>query len=128
MTITRNNRYQEGSIQRVVRAKGPDVWAFRWREELPAGRRVQRKKNVGNVKDYPTLSCVKQAVENLRFRNQFRTGPHRQDDGRRCLGGTSRRTNFTMRSLIDLQQPLIFTSTTSVSTSFPDGEVSSSTT
>lgn len=60
------NRYQNGSVERVKRAKGPDVWIFRWRELQPNGSRVQRKKVVGDVHRLPNLSAAKKAVENLR--------------------------------------------------------------
>lgn len=59
-------RYQEGSIDRVSRAKGPGVWVYRWRELQPDGTRVQRKKTIGTVSRYPTQSTAKKAVENLR--------------------------------------------------------------
>jgi integrase len=65
-TITRNNRYQEGSIERVKRAKGPDVWVYRWREVQSDSRRVQKKQIIGNVEQYKTKSAAKHAVENLR--------------------------------------------------------------
>jgi integrase len=58
MSTTRSNRYQEGSIDRVARAKGPDVWVYRWREIQDDGRRVQRKKTIGDVNRYPIESPV----------------------------------------------------------------------
>jgi integrase len=66
MSTTRNNRYQEGSIDRASRAQGPDVWVYRWRELQNDGRRVQRKKTIGNVNRYPKRADAKRAVENLR--------------------------------------------------------------
>jgi integrase len=66
MSTTRNNRYQEGSINRVKRAKGPDVWVYRWRELQEDGRRVQRKTTIGDAERYPNKSDVKREVENLR--------------------------------------------------------------
>ncbi|MFP5230802.1 MAG: tyrosine-type recombinase/integrase [Acidobacteriota bacterium] len=60
-------RYQEGSIDRVRRAKGnPDVWIYRWRELQPDGTRVQRKKTIGDVNRYPNKTAAKKAVENFR--------------------------------------------------------------
>jgi integrase len=59
-------RYQEGSIDCVSRAKGPDVWVYRWRELQEDGTRVQRKKTIGDVKLFPRESYVKRQVENLR--------------------------------------------------------------
>ncbi|WP_263375311.1 tyrosine-type recombinase/integrase [Granulicella aggregans] len=66
MTNTRSNRYQEGTIERVKRAKGPDVWVYRWRELQADGTRVQRKKTIGDVRRLKTKDDVKRAVENLR--------------------------------------------------------------
>jgi integrase len=65
MPVTRN-RYQEGSIDLVKRAKGPNVWVYRWREATPDGRRVQRKKTIGDNKRYKTESEARRAVEALR--------------------------------------------------------------
>ena len=59
MSTTRPNRYQEGSIDRISRAKGPDVWVSRWRELQDDGSRVQRKKTIGNVDQYPKKADVK---------------------------------------------------------------------
>ena len=59
-------RYQEGSIDRVKRAKGPDVWVYRWRELQPDGRRVQRKKVIGTLRKYPTKFDAQRAIENFR--------------------------------------------------------------
>jgi integrase len=60
-------RYQEGSIEQVSRAKGrPDVWVYRWRELREDGTRVQRKKTIGDVKEFPKKDDVKREVENLR--------------------------------------------------------------
>jgi integrase len=64
--VTRNYRYQEGSIERVKRARGSDVWVYRWRELQADGRRAQRKQVIGDVKRYKTRSEAKKAVENLR--------------------------------------------------------------
>ncbi len=49
--ITRTHRYQEGSIDRVKRAKVPNVLVYRWRELQEDGSRLQRKRTIGNVKD-----------------------------------------------------------------------------
>lgn len=66
MSTTRNSRYQEGSIERVKRAKDPDVWVYRWRELQPNGTRVQRKKTIGSVEEFRSKSDVQREVENLR--------------------------------------------------------------
>lgn len=63
---TTRQRYQEGSFEKINRAAGPDVWVFRWRELDPDGRRVQRKRVIGDVRKYPTESKARQAVESLR--------------------------------------------------------------
>ena len=61
------NCYQEGSIDRVSRAKGPDVWVYRWREPAPTGKRVQHKRVIGTVEQHKTLTEAKRAVDNLRL-------------------------------------------------------------
>jgi integrase len=60
-------RYQEGSLERVKRAKGPDVWVYRWREVDSNGNRVQRKKIIGDLDRYPTRKSAKLATENFRL-------------------------------------------------------------
>jgi integrase len=68
MPIAHNrNRYQEGSLDRVHRAKGPDVWVYRYRETTPEGKRVQRKRVIGSVEQYKTLTAAKIASDNLRL-------------------------------------------------------------
>jgi integrase len=58
--------YQDGSFSCEHRAKGPDVWVYRWRERQADGSRPQRKKVVGDVDRLPTLADAKRATENLR--------------------------------------------------------------
>jgi integrase len=65
MPVTRQ-RYQEGSLAIVKRAKGLKMWVYRWRELTPDGRRVQRKKTVGSTKRYESRSEAMKAVEALR--------------------------------------------------------------
>jgi hypothetical protein len=43
---------QRGSLMRVSRKQGPDVWQFRWSERDLNGRRVYRKKVLGSVGRY----------------------------------------------------------------------------
>jgi site-specific recombinase XerD len=66
MSITQKHYYQEGSLTRVSRAKGPDVWAYRWREPGSEGRRVHRRLVIGDVDRFPTEAAAKRAVEQLR--------------------------------------------------------------
>ena len=64
MKFTRQ-RYQSGSLTRESRKAGPDAWIFRWRESTPDGR-VNRKRLVGTVEQYPTKAAATRAVESLR--------------------------------------------------------------
>jgi integrase len=73
MSIT-SSRYQQGTIERATRAKGPDVWIFRWRE-VRGDQRIQRKRVVGTVTKYKTKSAALKAVENLR--TQINSGQDR---------------------------------------------------
>ena len=45
-------RYQQGSLKRVKRKGGREVWVFRWRETRPDGKRRLRKLVVGSVEDF----------------------------------------------------------------------------
>jgi hypothetical protein len=59
--------YQEGFIERVHRAKGPDRWVYRWwASHGPDGTRIHRSRVIGTVTRFPTLAKAKQAVENFR--------------------------------------------------------------
>lgn len=55
-------RYQEGSIARVHRAKGPDVWVFRYRD----AERKHRARTIGTIQDYATIADAKRANDNFR--------------------------------------------------------------
>ena len=63
---SRAPRYQEGSLSLVARAKGPDVWVYRWRELDGDDERVHRKRVIGDVNQFPTKSDAKREVDNLR--------------------------------------------------------------
>jgi len=66
MPVTRSSRYQQGTIDQVKRSKGEDVWVYRWRETAADGSRVQRKKTIGDLSQFPTEKSAWQAIENLR--------------------------------------------------------------
>ena len=66
MPITRK-KYQAGTLQKVKRAKGPQMWVYRWRELTSDGSRVQRKQTIGSVEKYKTKSDAMKAVESLRL-------------------------------------------------------------
>ena len=57
--------YQEGSLERVSRAKGPDVWMYRWRNN----KRVQRKESPGERQAIQNKAEAKREVENFRAEN-----------------------------------------------------------
>jgi len=53
---------QRGSLMRVSRKQGPDVWQFRWSERDLKGRRVYRKKVLGSVGRYADEAAARCAV------------------------------------------------------------------
>ena len=53
-------RIQRGGVNLDVSSTGKKIWVFRWRETRADGRRVQRKKVIGTLEEYPT----KKAAEN----------------------------------------------------------------
>jgi hypothetical protein len=73
----RRTRYQQGSLQRVRRKRGPDCWIFRWYGFNGAGRRQYRKAVVGTVDQYPTESNAQTAVTALRL--TINQGPRDQN-------------------------------------------------
>lgn len=62
MKFTRD-RYQQGSLRRVPRSKGPDVWEFRF-STYEDGARKQRQLTL-STKKYPSEAAVKRKVEAL---------------------------------------------------------------
>ena len=67
---------QEGSINRVKRAKGFDVWVYRWRELQEDGQRVQRKTTIGDAErwgfDLPELVVVEWVTRESHLSAEFR--------------------------------------------------------
>lgn len=60
-------RYQQGSIRRVKRQKGPDVWVFRWRNTHKDGSRKENNRVIGTVLEYRTKAAAEKAAEALRI-------------------------------------------------------------
>jgi integrase len=59
------NRLQQGSLLRLKRKGGPDVWVFRWYEETD-GTRTYRKRTIGTVVRFPHRRDAEGFVESLR--------------------------------------------------------------
>lgn len=56
---------QNGSMIRVERRYGPDVWEFRWRETGPAGKRKHRRMVIGSINTLVDESAARQAIAAL---------------------------------------------------------------
>ena len=63
----RRARHQKGSLQRVKRKSGQNVWVFRWYEIQPDGTKRYRKVVVGTVEEFKTESDAQKAVDALRL-------------------------------------------------------------
>jgi len=63
----RRNRYQYGHVQIKVRAKGSNVWVYRWRERDGSGGMVRRSAVVGSVERYRTKAEALRAAEHKRL-------------------------------------------------------------
>jgi integrase len=61
--MARRIRYQQGSVQRSKRNKGPDVWVFRWREIGLDGKSVQRKAVIGTTINLPSEAAAFKAAQ-----------------------------------------------------------------
>ncbi len=59
-------RYQQGCVDRVRRAKGPDVWVYRYRETID-GRRRHRSRVLGPVTQYRSRADAIRAADALRI-------------------------------------------------------------
>jgi integrase len=57
-------RYQNGTLERMARKKGPDVWTYRWVDHA-SGKR--RRVPLGTVKELRTMQAVKQAADGYRL-------------------------------------------------------------
>jgi integrase len=60
-------RYQQGSIRRVKRRKGQDVWVFRWLDTKADGSRKENNRVIGSVLEYRTKAAAMKAAEALRI-------------------------------------------------------------
>jgi integrase len=68
MKIThKRERYQAGSLTTEKRSSGPDVWVYRWREQIGGGQTIQRKKIVGSVHQYKTETAARKAIDALKM-------------------------------------------------------------
>ena len=63
----RRVRHQKGSLQRVRRKSGQNVWIFRWYEIQSDGAKRYRKVVVGTVEEFKTESDAQKAVDALRL-------------------------------------------------------------
>jgi integrase len=69
----RRARHQKGSLQRVKRKSGPDVWEFRWYEIQTDGTKKYSKVVVGNVTEYKTETDAQTAADALRLEINVQT-------------------------------------------------------
>jgi len=60
-------QYQQGNLTLRSRAKGPDVWQFRWWDTDENGKKIQRSRIIGNMQDYPTAKLAQRAVDAVRL-------------------------------------------------------------
>lgn len=62
----RLHRYQQGSLFKLKRKNCPDVWVFRWYEGY-AGKRVYRKKIIGDVRQIRSRCDAEKTVQTIRI-------------------------------------------------------------
>jgi hypothetical protein len=67
------SRIQRGSLLRLKRKAGPDVWVFRWYDETN-GTRTYRKRTLGTVVRYGLAKELVYATEKLRLRVASESG------------------------------------------------------
>lgn len=59
------SRFQQGSLLKLKRKSGPDVWVFRWYDETD-GTRTYKKRTLGTVRDLPSRKDAERAVAEFR--------------------------------------------------------------
>ncbi len=59
------SRFQQGSLLRLKRKNGPDIWVFRWYDEF-GGTRRYRKRTIGTVIELPKRGDAEKAVADFR--------------------------------------------------------------
>ena len=74
---------QNGSLSQMSRRRGPDVWAFRWREPGSDGRLVHRRIVIGTVEQFKNESAAARAI--VALRREIKSGDHDQRLRRRLL-------------------------------------------
>jgi len=60
----RRLRYQNGTLERMTRRSGPDIWTYRWVDRA-SGKR--RRVQLGTVKELRTMQAIKQAADGYRL-------------------------------------------------------------
>ncbi len=67
------SRLQQGSLLRLKRKGGPDVWVFRWYDESN-GTRTYRKQTIGTVARFPRRQDAEKVADSLRnnINSEFR--------------------------------------------------------
>jgi integrase len=65
--VMQRTRIQRGSVHLDVSSSGKKIWVFRWRETRPDGRRVQRKRVIGSLEQYPTKEDAENAARDFRL-------------------------------------------------------------
>jgi integrase len=60
----RRLRYQNGTLERLTRKSGPDIWTYRWVER---GSGKRRRVRLGTTKELPTMQAVKKAADGYRL-------------------------------------------------------------
>jgi integrase len=64
------SRLQQGSLLKLKRKAGPDVWVFRWYDEIN-GTRIYRKRTIGTVIRFPHRTDAERVVDALRNNINF---------------------------------------------------------
>ena len=65
-----SRRFQSGSLFKAKRKDGPDIWVFRFYEEV-SGKRVYRKQTIGTIDQFPLRRDAEKEVVSLRMRINF---------------------------------------------------------
>ena len=65
--LFKRTTYQQGSLRLESRKRGPDVWVYRWWDADTNGKRVYRKKQIGDLNQYPSEAAAQSVADAIRL-------------------------------------------------------------
>ena len=65
--LFKRTTYQQGSLKLEERKRGSDVWVYRWWDTDATGKSIYRKKQIGDLVQYPSEAAAQAGADALRL-------------------------------------------------------------